>query len=900
LTEGVTAAGLAERAAAAATTARLAAETATPPLREEEMMAAAILQRLQVERDTLEEREAAAHEALNRLGARLEQLERDLEREAQLQGDAAGMIEALLAEEEELVAAREGHDEAQAGADETARTTASALQDGEAKADQLTEEAARLAARAQAADRRVDETAKAEARSKSGMEEAEAAALRLDEEIESAAERVKTRTAEAATARKAAEAAEATLATAEATRADAQNAEAETRAAASAANGELSAVKAETEALERLLARDKGAENTVLDQVRVSPGFEAALGAAFADELRAPLAETGSGWAALGDYGDTPELPAGAERLAEQVKAPGALARRLNRTALVERAAGDGMQATLAPGWSLVSREGDLWRWDGYRAMAEDAPNAAAERLRQQNRLNEMQGALAKAAAEAEQRRGAHGEAKARLEAAAAADQAARNGRRIADGAASDTARAAAKAEADLDMVKGRREALETALTRRAEELAAAEAAHREAITARSEVDDPEDAWRAAEAAKQDVEQARAAMIGARGRADDLRRAGSQREARLAEASQERAGWRARRDNAVHRVGELETRIEETRIEKLRASTAPGEIAERREALAREIEKAEARRNAAADALAEGETAQRAAETTEREAERAAADAREKRARLETLSETNAERVVEAAARIHDESGCAPEELLEKAGATVEQLGSAEAAEIEIARLRRQRDSLGAVNLRAEEDSREVVEERDALASEKADLDEAIGKLRHGIAELNSEGRERLLAAFDEVNRSFSALFKHLFGGGEANLVLVESDDPLEAGLEIMCMPPGKKLATLSLLSGGEQTLTALSLIFAVFLANPSPICVLDEVDAPLDDSNVTRFCDLLDEMTRRTETRFLIITHHGVTMSRMDRLFGVTMAEKGVSQLVSVDLKRAEELIEG
>ena len=230
----------------------------------------------------------------------------------------------------------------------------------------------------------------------------------------------------------------------------------------------------------------------------------------------------------------------------------------------------------------------------------------------------------------------------------------------------------------------------------------------------------------------------------------------------------------------------------------------------------------------------------------------------------------------------------------------MDELPPADALEIEIARLRRQRESLGAVNLRAEEDSREVEEEYDALVTEKTDLEEAIGKLRKGISELNAEGRERLLAAFEEVNESFSTLFRHLFGGGEANLVLVESDDPLDAGLEIMCMPPGKKLSTLSLLSGGEQTLTALSLIFAVFLANPAPICVLDEVDAPLDDSNVMRFCDLLDEMTRRTETRFLIITHHAVTMSRMDRLFGVTMAEQGVSQLVSVDLARAEELVEG
>ena len=239
-----------------------------------------------------------------------------------------------------------------------------------------------------------------------------------------------------------------------------------------------------------------------------------------------------------------------------------------------------------------------------------------------------------------------------------------------------------------------------------------------------------------------------------------------------------------------------------------------------------------------------------------------------------------------------------PDALLEQLETDPTDMASAEKLEGDVMRLRRQRDALGAVNLRAEEDAREVHTEHDTLLSEKQDLEAAISKLRSGIAALNKEGRERLLAAFDEVNRNFGQLFSHLFGGGEARLVLVESDDPLEAGLEILCQPPGKKLSTLSLLSGGEQTLTALALIFAVFLANPAPICVLDEVDAPLDDANVTRFCDMLDEMTRRTKTRFLIITHHAVTMARMDRLFGVTMAEQGVSQLVSVDLKKAEALV--
>ncbi|MEM7546809.1 MAG: chromosome segregation protein SMC [Pseudomonadota bacterium] len=900
LTAATATAGAAEREASAAVRARTEAEAAVPPLRDEEMTAAAILQRLTVERDQLEEREAAAVEMLDRLSARIGQLEQDLDRETQLQGDAEAVIARLLEEEEELVAARAGHDAAQEAADSAARTASDELRTADVDADRLTEDAARLAAAAQAAERRLTETKTAADRARKGAEEAQAAARALEEQIGDAETRLSGNTAKADTARQAAEIAETALAIAEAARAEAQSVEAESRAAASAASGELSAVRAETEALERLLARDESVRGSLLDQITVAPGFEAALGAALDDDLKAPVSGEGTGWATLEDYDDRTAMAEGAEPLADHVTAPAALSRRLSRVGLVDRERGAGLQAALPPGWRLVSREGDMWRWDGYRATAEDAPSAAAERLRQQNRLTEMRAALDEATRIAQAKVAAHAAAKATLEAATAEDQTRRAARRTADAEASDTARAAAKAEADLDMVRGRREALETALSRRATELKEAEAAWSEAEAARAGVADPEEAWRSAEAAKITVAAARAAMLAARGDADDLRRAGQAREQRLAEASQERAGWRARQDNAARRIDELETRIEETQVERKRASSAPGEIAERRAALAREIETAEARCNAAADALATGEAAQREAETREREAERAASTAREDRARRETQAESAKERVTEAAERSREEADCAPGELLARMDANPEAMPDAEALEIQIAQYRRQRESLGAVNLRAEEDTAEVQAERDALVAEKSDLEEAIAKLRKAISELNSEGRERLLTAFDEVNESFSALFRHLFGGGEANLVLVESDDPLDAGLEIMCMPPGKKLSTLSLLSGGEQTLTALSLIFAVFLANPAPICVLDEVDAPLDDSNVGRFCDLLDEMTRRTKTRFLIITHHAVTMSRMDRLFGVTMAEQGVSQLVSVDLQRAEALVEG
>jgi chromosome segregation protein len=213
--------------------------------------------------------------------------------------------------------------------------------------------------------------------------------------------------------------------------------------------------------------------------------------------------------------------------------------------------------------------------------------------------------------------------------------------------------------------------------------------------------------------------------------------------------------------------------------------------------------------------------------------------------------------------------------------------------------LKQERERLGAVNLRADDELIEVEASRDRLTTERDDLTEAIKKLRHAIQNLNKEGRERLLAAFEVVNKHFGELFATLFEGGSAELQLIESDDPLEAGLELLARPPGKRPQVLTLLSGGEQALTAMALIFAVFLTNPSPICVLDEVDAPLDDSNVERFCDLLEEMRKRSDTRFVTITHNPITMARMDRLFGVTMAERGVSQLVSVDLAEAEQFLE-
>ena len=548
----------------------------------------------------------------------------------------------------------------------------------------------------------------------------------------------------------------------------------------------------------------------------------------------------------------------------------------------------------LRPGQRLVSPEGDFWRWDGFRAWAEDAPSAAALRLQQLNRLEELKQTLERASQRAEGARGAHEALTARLAELSEADRNARAARREADQMVADAGRALSRAEADRNLAQGRLESLGLAVKRHEEEAMGARARVLEAERALADLGDVEAERAAVDDLRMTVEAARITMMSRRSGHDEVRREGEARLKRSQEVTKEVSGWRHRLDTAEKRSTELVERKDASEAELKTAQAAPAELAAKRDELGLAISEVEARKAAAADALSAAEGVLRDATLAEREAERAASEAREARARAEARAEAARETVAAAAERIAEEQQKTPNQLLTALDVNPDQMPDVEGLETDVNRLKRQRDALGAVNLRAEEDAKEVQEEHDTLVTEKADLEEAIKALRSGIASLNREGRERLLTAFEQVNTNFSVLFTHLFGGGEANLVMVESDDPLEAGLEIMCQPPGKKLSTLSLLSGGEQTLTAMALIFAVFLANPAPICVLDEVDAPLDDANVTRFCDLLDEMCRQTDTRFLIITHHAVTMARMDRLFGVTMAEQGVSQLVSVDLKKA------
>jgi chromosome segregation protein len=660
----------------------------------------------------------------------------------------------------------------------------------------------------------------------------------------------------------------------------------------------------------------------VLDHVSVSPGHETALGAALGDDLTAAL-ETNAAirWRMpAGQAADAPALPEGAEALADHVKAPPELALRLRQIGVVDDAAtGEKLAHRLRQGQRLVSRDGGLWRWDGF-VVAPGTPTAAATRLAQRNRLDKLIRARAAALAELEGAKARFISAETSARATQLAEQQARDAARQANAAlavvrSEESARARAEASDATRLQVLNEEA------RRAHANLAQDEARLEAARMRLAAMPDSRAQRDKLAADRGrLSTARANFAELQGAHARLAREAEIRAQRIAAIGDELAQWTSRAEGARRQIAALADRHDAATAEQDRLARRPGEIAAERDALFGRIEEAEARRRAAADRLSEAEARVAAADRALKAIEGELAAQREERVRAEALSDQAMSHLGEIAQAIRDRLDCAPEDTLAVGGLTPEsELPAMQQIANRLERLTKERDTMGPVNLRAEQEAAEVEQQLATMRSEKEDLVAAIARLRHGIASLNREGRERLLAAFANVNKHFQDLFTRLFGGGRAHLALAiptppappegeaqnaptipapaNDVDPLEAGLEVMASPPGKKLQSLSLLSGGEQALTALALLFAVFLTNPAPICVLDEVDAPLDDAKVDRFCTLLEDTARTTGTRFLLVTHHRLTMARMHRLFGVTMAERGISQIVSVDLRGAERI---
>jgi chromosome segregation protein len=810
-------------------------------------------------------------------------------REEALREDAAKAIEALGAERQ-AIEARLADGESQAA------RIAAELTAAEATSRQAEADLAGLLAReaAMRAERRVAEAALDAARSQAERAEADVARLaRQAEELGDGADHVKAKDeAERAGARaaKALSDAEAALSAAEASRAQAAEQRDVHESALAGARAALAAATSEREALAKTLSQSGG---VALAEVRAEPGYERALAAALGDDLEATIGGDGPRrWVGSEPQVGDPSLVTGLERLADRTTTPPQLARRMAQIGV----AGEDTGQLLAIGQRLVTLDGRLRRWDGFVTEAGGA--ATAERLIRGNRLAEIERilpGLEKSVGEA---------ASARDQAAAAVEQFRRN---------AETARATAvtaeredrEAARAADVAAGLLERLEAqrlALAERRADLEPLLAASRDAVTtaeaALGALADPAqlageiDAARAtATTAGQAVADIRAAA------ATRAREMGSARE-RDAAAAREQGEWRSRAQDAEARLLETAKRANELEAERQGLLGEPERLAAEISKLEKDNQASDAWIAQAVAAEAQAEAAGAAVARQLAEAGEAFAAARETRAGAVARAEAQEARRAELARHCGEQFECPPPLLPQMLDFDAAALADADSEKAGLDRMAAERERIGPVNLVAEQELAELEASRVQGAAERDELQEAINRLRGSIGSLNREGRVRLLEAYEQVDKHFRSLFTTLFDGGQAHLELVESDDPLEAGLEIMAQPPGKRLQSLTLLSGGEQALTAIALIFALFLTNPAPICVLDEVDAPLDDANVERFCDLLDRMTAETDTRYLIVTHNAVTMSRMHRLYGVTMIEKGVSRLVSVDLGGAETLL--
>ncbi|NIJ08263.1 chromosome segregation protein [Sphingomonas vulcanisoli] len=826
---------------------------------------------------------------LRELAGQLDMLALDREREDRLAIDATAALRALEEEDKALgrelakaESARGGLEAAVAEAERTVRDAEVAV--AQALARVASEQAdARVAQAALAASRQRLQRAEGESARIAREAEAAGAAAPLAAALDQAREAGKTAAANLAASAEA-------LASAEAAREQAaqQRAAAENDAAIAAAA--RARIESEIKALTAGLQRDAG--KGVVTTLKVTPGYERALAAALGDDLDAPLGQGPRGWVGAAIDAADPALPEGVERLADHVSGADALARRLAQVAVVED---DGGQR-LAAGQRLVTKAGALRRWDGF--VARDVGAAAAERLVRVNRLAELERELPAVRSTADESSKALESARTEEGSARQAIDAARGAGVEAEQAARAAARAEDAAQGALDRHAAQLAAIAQQRVRADEELNEAKAAEAQAADAVAALPDRSASETALSALQAQAEAGRAMQAAARERLATFNAQLGRDQQRQQAARAEAKGWRSRAGDAAGRIAEMGKRRDAAEKEHGALAQKPAALTEAMVAADARLATAETAARAAREAEAAAEAELRRIETLTAAAQEQLSLAREARATLAANAEHQEQRRSELSRLAGDRFQCPAATLPDTIGFDAADLRAAEDESARHDRAVADRERLGPVNLVAESELAELEASRATNAAERDELGQAVNRLRGSIGSLNREGRQRLIAAFEAVDGHFRRLFTTLFNGGEAHLALIDSEDPLEAGLEIMAQPPGKRLGSLTLLSGGEQALTAVALIFALFLTNPAPICVLDEVDAPLDDANIERFCDLLLAMTRETETRYLVVTHNAVTMSRMHRLFGVTMIERGISRLVSVDLGGAEQLL--
>ncbi|UGY17128.1 chromosome segregation protein SMC [Bradyrhizobium septentrionale] len=893
---------MAERTREQAESARIQAIRAAelPALRDAEARAAAGLQRLTNAREMLDREEQRAKERVGELDRRLTQFAQDIAREQQQTSDADVALQRLDTEDAELKEEIKSRVEKRSGVDERVSEAEEILAATERQFSELTTQLADLTAKRNQLEAGVRTHRDRLARLDQEIANVQAEETKLAQETGNLGD-IDALAAAMEMAQQTLAESEAAVQSSEAHHAAARQTLEASRNPLTEAEKRVQRLETEARTISKLVTSEtKNLWPPIIDGITVAKGYEKAIGAVLGDDLDAPVDSSAPmRWTNVGEAAGDPALPDGVERLADHVQAPPELARRLAQIGVVAKERGAALVSQLKTGQRLVSLEGDVWRWDGFVADAH-APTGAARRLAERARLVDIEHELEQARIDAAAKRQALETAEEELRSASAAEGASREAVRAARRETDAARERHAATEREINRHAARKSALTEAHSRVAADRAEAEAAHESAAAALAELPPGVETEAQLAAVRSEIDNQRRAAAQVRAEAQALAREAELADRRVQAILAERSEWQNRKTSASSQVETIEARIAEVSIEREELANAPEVFAEKRSALITEIEHAEGDRRIAADALATAEAAMAETDRLAKASLEALSSSREATARAEERMEGTRRRLADIEREIHDMLEVEPSAVVGMAeiepGAELPPVAQVEE---ELEKLRRDRERLGAVNLRAEEELKEVETQHTALTTERDDLVEAIKRLRQGIQSLNREARERLLTSFETVNAHFKRLFTELFGGGEAALHLIESDDPLEAGLEIIAKPPGKKPQTLSLLSGGEQALTALALIFAVFLTNPSPICVLDEVDAPLDDHNVERFCTLLNEMTASTETRFIIITHNPITMARMNRLFGVTMAERGVSQLVSVDLQGAVDILD-
>ena len=881
----------------------LEAREGIEPLRQAEAEASARVGAAKVRLTQLEGQKREAEGAIERYTSDLERIVADLAREQGLTEDAEARLEEASHALENLPSLDpEVFERDQQEAKARLQMIQKDLKDAEDEVQQRTEALARIRAEKDAADRQRKDLTQRLTAAQNRLNQVEAELARLPDTEQLTIE-VTNETSALSEAEAALESHSDKVSQTEETLQVLRQREEELQQPLSDIDTAVRSLKAEISGLERLLRKaERTSAPPVLDALSPKPGYEKALAAALGDDLNAPTDPNAPEFWGGADRSTDPDLPEGCTPLSDVCEAPPELARRLAQCGVIESDdQAETIRNHLQVGQRLISRSGGLWRWDGY-VRKSDAPLSQAEQLEQRNRLEAAKSSLP--------------DLETKLEAAQSEKQIVEQERRDTETLLRTYRQAAPQLQKTVSNINTRlfqaKQALERASLKRESLKDTVETARHQ----KSEVQSAFDALPAADdneadekiageinSFRQQIAKLREDERQARSAVDDLQRNRDRLEGRRRGLERDIRDWTKRLESSRERITELQSARTSTRDKLELAKSSPDEVATKIETLAFELKTLEADRQKAADTHAEAERSTREAETTARVAKEAASKAREASAMSSAQLETARERLKDAVELASSRFERQPQGLLSLAEAGLEGdtdwlEADTKPIENETAALKHELQSLGSVNQDAEKDAAELAERLGHQEEEKSDLTAAIAKLREGVNALNNEGRERLMAAFEQVNESFQSLFTTLFNGGHAELKLVDADDPLMAGLEIFAQPPGKRVTSLNLMSGGEQALTAAALIFAVFLSNPAPICVLDEVDAPLDDVNVDRFCRLLDEMRNRTQTRFVAITHNPVTMSRMDRLFGVTMQEQGVSRIVSVDLGTAEQMV--